>query len=142
MRGLSWHPSGPLTPGDALEAGRVDAPRLLSGYLPWLLPITTASSHPRWLRPRRHAKEQDCAHAPDMVRQPRRHRWRLGLPPLGRTVAVGGQGLRQRGGYGGVWHKEIILHMIQCELWVCALPSFAEGDVASTDGGHMLADGE
>src|SRR5499427_10341694 len=115
MRRLSWHPSGPLTPGDALEAGRVDAHRRLSGCLPWLLPITSASSHPRWLRPRRHAKEQDCAHAPDMVRQPRRHRWLLGLPPLGRTVAVGGQGLRQRLAYGGVWQTEIIVHMIQSE---------------------------
>jgi hypothetical protein len=28
-RGLSWHPSGPLTLGDALEAGRADARRLL-----------------------------------------------------------------------------------------------------------------
>ena len=28
-RGLSWPPSGPLTPGDALEASRVDARRLL-----------------------------------------------------------------------------------------------------------------
>src|SRR5206468_11477475 len=28
-RGLSWPPSGPLTPGDALDAGRVDARRLL-----------------------------------------------------------------------------------------------------------------
>ena len=29
MRGLSWPPSSPLTPGDALEASRVDARRLL-----------------------------------------------------------------------------------------------------------------
>src|SRR5262245_57177924 len=29
MGGHSWHPSGPLPPGDALEAGRVDARRLL-----------------------------------------------------------------------------------------------------------------
>src|SRR6266436_1964664 len=26
MRGLSWHPSGPFTPGDALKAGRADTP--------------------------------------------------------------------------------------------------------------------
>src|SRR6266481_3672530 len=25
-RGLSWHPSGPFTPGDALKAGRADTP--------------------------------------------------------------------------------------------------------------------
>src|SRR5262244_656490 len=118
MRGLLWPPIGSVTRGDALDAGRVDAHRLLSGYIPWLLPITTASSHPRGLRPRRHAKEQDFAHAPDMIRQPRRHRWRLGLPPLGRTVAVGGQGLRQRLAYGGVWQTEVIVHMIQCELLV------------------------
>src|SRR2546421_8712007 len=29
MRGLSWSPSGPLIPGDALDAGRADARRLL-----------------------------------------------------------------------------------------------------------------
>src|SRR5262252_3386661 len=29
MRGLFWPLSGPLSPGDALDAGRVDAPRLL-----------------------------------------------------------------------------------------------------------------
>src|SRR5215475_1289238 len=116
MGGLSWHPSSPLTPGDALEAGRVDAHRLLSGSLPWLLPLTTAASHPRWLRPRRHAKEQDVASAPDLVRQPRRHRWCLGLPPRGRAVAVGGQGLRPRWASGGVWHTEVIVPMRQCEL--------------------------
>src|SRR6516164_8211743 len=32
--------------------------------------------------------------------------------------------------------------MIQCELLVYALLTFAEGHDASTDGGHMLADGE
>src|SRR5215831_9910207 len=38
MRGLSWPPSGSLTPGDALEAGRVDAPR-------WLRPLPLAASY-------------------------------------------------------------------------------------------------
>src|SRR2546429_468202 len=38
MRGLSWPPSGPLTPGDALEAGRVDARR-------WFRPPPLAASH-------------------------------------------------------------------------------------------------
>src|SRR5919109_852208 len=92
MRGLSWHPSGPLTPGDALEAGRVDAHRLLSGYLPWLLPITTASSHPRGLWPRRHAKEQHLAQRPDMVGEARGHRWRIGEPVLRGARALSGQG--------------------------------------------------
>ena len=36
-RGLSWHPSRLLTPGDALEVSRVDAPRQLRPP-PWLLP--------------------------------------------------------------------------------------------------------
>ena len=31
-----------------------------------------------------------------MVGQPRHYRWRLGLPPLGRTAVVSGLGLRQQ----------------------------------------------
>src|SRR6266699_4121773 len=38
MRGLSWPPSGPLTPGDALEAVRVDARR-------WFRPPPLAAAH-------------------------------------------------------------------------------------------------
>ena len=45
-RGLSWHPSGPLTLGDALEAGRADARRLLRP------PPLAASHHYGLLTPR------------------------------------------------------------------------------------------
>src|SRR5207253_3655136 len=41
---LSWPPSGPLPPGDALDAGRVDAHRLLR-------PPPLAASHRGWLTP-------------------------------------------------------------------------------------------
>jgi len=44
-----------------------------SGPLLWLFPTTTACSHSRWLRPRRHAEHQDLAQCPDMVGQPRGH---------------------------------------------------------------------
>jgi hypothetical protein len=44
-RGLSWHPSRLLTPGDALEVSRVDAPRQLRP------PPLAASHHHGWLTP-------------------------------------------------------------------------------------------
>jgi len=94
-RGLSWPPSGPLTPGDALDAGRVDARRLLRPP-PLAVSHHPAGSHPCGLRPQRHAEEQHLAQGPPMVGQPRGHGWCLGLPPLGRTVVMGGFGLRQR----------------------------------------------
>jgi hypothetical protein len=44
-RGLSWPPSGPLSPGDALDAGRADARRRLR-------PASLAASHHHgWLTP-------------------------------------------------------------------------------------------
>ena len=55
MRGLAWPPSGPLTPGDALDASRVDARRLLRP--PPLAASHHVCSQTRWLRPRRHAEE-------------------------------------------------------------------------------------
>ena len=57
MRGGSWPPSGPLTPGDALQAGRAGA-RHPAGLLLLLFPTTTVCSYPRWLGPRRHAKQE------------------------------------------------------------------------------------
>src|SRR4029453_7440673 len=45
----SWLPSGPLSPGDALEVSRVDAPRRLR-----LAPLA-ASHHHGWLTPPRAA---------------------------------------------------------------------------------------
>jgi hypothetical protein len=44
-RGLSWHRSGPLTPGDGLDTGRADTPR------PLRPPPLTASHHHRVLTP-------------------------------------------------------------------------------------------
>ena len=52
-KGLSWHPSGSLTRGDTLEAGRADACRLLR-LPPRAASHPSACSHPRWLGPRRH----------------------------------------------------------------------------------------
>src|SRR5256712_3100497 len=42
MKRLSWPPSGPLTPGDAFDAGRADVRRLLR-------PPHRAASHPHSL---------------------------------------------------------------------------------------------
>jgi hypothetical protein len=47
MRERSWPPSGPLTPGDALDTGRVDARRLLRP--PPLAASRHAYSQPRGL---------------------------------------------------------------------------------------------
>jgi len=61
-RGLSWHPSGPLTPGNALDAGCVDARRLprpphrAASHHP-------ACSHPHGLGPRRHAEQEHLTQA-------------------------------------------------------------------------------
>jgi hypothetical protein len=67
---------------DRFRANRV--PR--GGHLHGLL--TMAYSHPRGLWPRRHPKEQDFAQRPDMVSQPRGHRWRTRPPSLGRARAM------------------------------------------------------
>jgi len=55
--GLSWPPSDPLIPDDALDAERMDARRLLR------LAHCAASHHPTcsppdWLGPRRHAEQE------------------------------------------------------------------------------------
>src|SRR5262249_20824797 len=63
----------PSPPRDVLKAGRADTqPR---GHLqqPVAPSLALSASRLRWLWPRRHAKEQHFAHAPDMVRQSRRH---------------------------------------------------------------------
>src|SRR5712691_9207536 len=113
-----------------------------SGDLSLPLPTTTACSPLRWLRPRRYPKQQHLPQRPDVVGQPRRHRWRLGLPPLGRAAAVGGLGLRQGQAQAGMGQTEIIVHMIQGELLAYAVLTFAERTDPSSDRRHMLADGQ
>ncbi len=82
----------PVTPSQSAVRTHVAG----SGPLLWRLPTHPACSHPCWLRPRRHAEEQHLAQGPHMVGQPRGPGWCLGLPPLGRAIAMGGFGLRQR----------------------------------------------
>jgi hypothetical protein len=86
-RRLSWPPSGPLTRGDALAAGCVDARRLLRPP-PRAVSYHPACSYPHWLWPRRHAEQQHLAQRPDMIRQSRGHGGRPRLPALGRARAV------------------------------------------------------
>ena len=72
IRGASWPLSGRLIPGDALDAGRADARRLLrpphhaASHYP-------AGSHPHGLGPRRHAKQEYLAQRPDVIRQSSGH---------------------------------------------------------------------
>src|SRR6516225_2536455 len=81
-RGPSWPPSGPLTPGDALTAGRADARRRLRSP-PLAASHHPAGSHPCWLRPRRHAEQEHLPEGPDMVGHSRRHGWCLEPPAFG-----------------------------------------------------------
>lgn len=85
MKGLSCHPRGSLSPIDALKPA-VWTHGAGSGHLPLPLPTTAASSHPHWLRPRWHAKEQYVSQAPDRVRYSSRHGWCL--RPHGQTLPV------------------------------------------------------
>ena len=67
-----------------------------SGPLLWRLPTYSACSHPCWLRPGRHPKEQPLAQRPDVIGQPRGHGRRTGPPLLGRARAIGRLGLWPR----------------------------------------------
>src|SRR6516165_12746099 len=140
-RGLSWPPSGPRTLVDALAVGRADArhlrrpPHLATSHDP-------ACSHPHWLRPRRHAKEQDLAQRPDVLGQARGHRWRARPPLLGRAAALGRLGQRQGLAPGGMRQAEIVVHVIQRQLLVYAVLAFAERRHTPPDRGDLLADTE
>src|SRR4029453_10732091 len=82
-RGLSWHPSGPLAPGDDLDAGRADTRPRVSLQQSVAPSPALSSLHLHWLRPRRDAKEQHLAQRPDMVGEARGHRGRARPPLLG-----------------------------------------------------------
>jgi hypothetical protein len=81
-RELSWPLSSPLSPGEALAAGR--PPHVTdSGHLPVLCSTPTPCSQPHGLRPGRHTEEQHLAQCPDVVRQSSGHGGRLRLPAFG-----------------------------------------------------------
>jgi len=111
-RGLSWHPSGPLTPVDALDAGRADAPRLRRPP-PRPAAHHPACSPPRRLWPRRHPIQQDLSQRPHMVGQSRRHRRRPRPPHLGRAWTLDGHRLPQRLAYTGMRQAKIRVHVVQ-----------------------------
>src|SRR5678815_1343806 len=141
MRGLSWHPSGPLTPGDALEAGRVDAHRLLR-LPPCAASSYPACSYPSWLRPRRHAKEQHSTYAPDMVRQSRHHGRCLGLPAFRRPCPV--RWLRQHQGYpqAGMREAKVVVRLVESQLLPQPILALAQRADPAPDCGDMLANAE
>src|SRR5205823_6859503 len=115
MRGLSWHHRNPLPPRDVLKVGRADT-RGLPGHLPVLLPTTMACSYPRWLRPWRHAKQEHFAQRPDVIGQPRGHRWGPRLPQLGRARPIGGLGLREGLAQTAMGQDEIVIHLEEHQL--------------------------
>jgi hypothetical protein len=95
QRGPSGSPSGPLTPGDGLDASHADA-RRHSGPLPLLCPTTPVDSHPHRLRPGWHTKQQHFAQRPDVIGEPRGHGRRPRPPLRGGARAVGRDRLCQR----------------------------------------------
>src|SRR6185436_765274 len=95
QRGPSGSPSGPLTPGDGLDASHADA-RRHSGPLPLLCPTTPVDSHPHRLRPGWHTKQQHFAQRPDVISEPRGHGRRPRPPLRGGARAVGRDRLCQR----------------------------------------------
>ena len=113
-----------------------------SGPLPWLLPTTTAGSQTRWLRPWRHAEQQDFSHAPAMIGQPSGHRGRTRLPLLGRARPLGQLRLRQGLAQGGMRQAEIVVAVIPRQLLVSAVLAFAERRHPPPDRSDMLADTE
>src|SRR6266571_9245014 len=140
-RGSSWPPSGPPTPGDALDAGRADARRLLRSP-PLAASHHPAGSHPCWLRPRRHAEQEHLAQRPDMVGQSRRHGWCLEPPAFGGAAAVGRLGLGQELTEASMRQAEVIVAMVKSELMAQPLLAFAQRGDSPSDRRHMLTDGE
>jgi hypothetical protein len=72
-----------------------------SGSLLWLLPTTPVCSHPRWLRPRRHAAQPPLSQGPHVIGQPRRQRGCPRLPACGGAGAGRRFGVGQRPAYRG-----------------------------------------
>ena len=105
-------------------------PLASSGPLPWLLPTTTAGSHPHWLGPRRHAEEQHLAQRPDVIRQSSGPGRRTRQPRLGGARPVGRQGLWQRHAEAGMGQAEIIIDMVQGQLLAYAVLVFGRVPVA------------
>ena len=80
----------------------------------------------RWLRPWQHVEEQHFAQAPDMVRQPRCHRWCTGLPQLACARAIGCYRLQQRLTQGGMGQAEIVVRVVQGQVLAQAVRALAE----------------
>lgn len=79
----------------ALESGLQDPAsslRLLVGIralLCFTIMLSAHASERLWLRPWWHAEQQEPTKRPHAIGQSSGHRWRPGLPPRGRTPAVG-----------------------------------------------------
>src|SRR5439155_25275568 len=77
-----------------------------------------------------------------MVSQSSRHGGRPRLPALDRARAVGRIGLWQRLPYPDMRQAKIIISMVQGELLPHAVLALAQRADPSSDGGHVLADGQ
>src|SRR6266446_5014939 len=141
MSGLSWPPSGPRTPGDALEASRANTRRLPR-------PPSLAASHHRGLLtpPLSVATAARGTGAP-----PGGSRHGRSAPPpwpaytapqLGRAGPVCGLGLWQGLAYARVGQAEVIIDLIQGQLLPQPVFALAQRADPSPDRGDMLTDGQ
>jgi hypothetical protein len=129
----------PPSPAAALDADHTDARRPLrrssraASHHP-------AGSHLRWLWPWRHAEQQDCSHAPDMIGQPSGHRGRTRWPLRGRARPRGQRRLREGLAHGGMRQAAMVGDVGQRPRLVSAVLACAERRHTPPDRGDMLAD--
>ena len=136
----SWHPSGPLTPGDALEAGRADARRCSATTpcrfpLPCLLtpPLAVATAARETAAPRAGSRHDRSAPPPSLAYR--------GRHCLAEPVPLVGSGWA---GPGVGWHgaNKSCSTVIQGQLLPQPVFALAQRADPAPDRGHMLADGE
>src|SRR4029453_7252952 len=109
-----------------------------SGHLTVPLPTTVAGSYPRLLGPWRHAEQQHLTQCPDMVGQPRCHRWRARPPHLGRAGPVSELGPWQGLAYAGVGQAEIVVAVEHGQLLQQSVFTLAQRTDPAPDCGDML----
>ena len=141
MGGLSWPPSGPLPPGDALDAGHVDARRLLRPP-PRATFYHPAGSYPHGLGPGRHAKQEHLAQRPDVIGQPRGHGRCPRLPLRGGARAIGRHRRSQRHTPARMRQAEIVVCVVERELLPHTVLALTERGDPTSHRGDMLAEAE
>jgi len=94
------------------------------------------------LRPRRHAEQQHLTQRPDVIRQASGHGRRPRLPALGRAVAMGRLGFRERLAQAGMRQAEIVVCVVEYQLLPQTVLALTQRHDAPPNRRHMLADTE